>query len=78
MHLHQFPQLVYAKDGIPLDRPVLDRHPQRRSRVSGTPWLFNGPTTIGTWVWHCHILTHVEREEGMFGMVTAVVVTEPT
>jgi hypothetical protein len=28
----------------------------------------------GTWVWHCHILTHVEREEGMFGMVTAIVV----
>ncbi|NIR37688.1 MAG: multicopper oxidase domain-containing protein, partial [Actinobacteria bacterium] len=30
---------------------------------------------VGTWVWHCHILTHVEREEGMFGMVTALVVT---
>jgi FtsP/CotA-like multicopper oxidase with cupredoxin domain len=28
----------------------------------------------GTWVWHCHILNHVESEEGMFGMVTAVVV----
>jgi len=27
-------------------------------------------------VWHCHILTHVEREEGMFGMVTAVIVNE--
>jgi FtsP/CotA-like multicopper oxidase with cupredoxin domain len=26
------------------------------------------------WVWHCHILTHVERAEGMFGMVTALVV----
>ena len=33
------------------------------------------PDEVGTWVWHCHILTHVEREEGMFGMVTAVVVT---
>ena len=30
----------------------------------------------GTWVWHCHILNHVEREDGMFGMVTAIVVTE--
>jgi FtsP/CotA-like multicopper oxidase with cupredoxin domain len=28
----------------------------------------------GTWVWHCHILNHVESEDGMFGMVTAVVV----
>ena len=28
-----------------------------------------------TWVWHCHILNHVERDTGMFGMVTAVVVS---
>jgi hypothetical protein len=28
-------------------------------------------------VWHCHILTHVERDTGMFGMVTAVIVNEP-
>jgi FtsP/CotA-like multicopper oxidase with cupredoxin domain len=27
----------------------------------------------GTWVWHCHILTHVERATGMFGMATAIV-----
>ena len=31
-------------------------------------------TDPGTWVWHCHILTHVESEDGMFGMATAVVV----
>ncbi|MGH8951326.1 MAG: multicopper oxidase domain-containing protein [Acidimicrobiia bacterium] len=30
----------------------------------------------GTWVWHCHILTHVERDDGMFGMVTAFIVEE--
>ena len=24
--------------------------------------------------WHCHILNHVESDEGMFGMVTAVIV----
>ena len=28
----------------------------------------------GTWVWHCHILNHVESAAGMFGMVTAIVV----
>ncbi len=28
----------------------------------------------GAWVWHCHILPHVEDENGMFGMVTAVIV----
>jgi len=29
---------------------------------------------VGTWVYHCHILTHVDSAEGMFGMVTAVIV----
>jgi plastocyanin len=76
MHLHQMPQLVYAKDGIPLDYPywadTINVAPGERYSV-----LFHAKD-IGTWVWHCHILTHVEREEGMFGMVTAVVVTEPT
>ena len=72
MHLHQFPQLVYAKDGIPLDQPywadTINVAPGERYSV-----LFNADT-VGTWVYHCHILTHVERTDGMFGMVTAVVV----
>ena len=33
------------------------------------------PDDPGTWVWHCHILNHVESDEGMFGMVTALVVS---
>ncbi|MEL7209553.1 MAG: multicopper oxidase domain-containing protein, partial [Actinomycetota bacterium] len=74
MHLHQFPQLVYAKDGIPLDQPywadTINVAPGERYSV-----LFHAEDP-GTWVWHCHILTHVEREEGMFGMVTAVVVED--
>ena len=72
MHLHKFPQLVYAKDGIPLDEPywadTINVAPGERYSV-----LFQA-TEPGTWVWHCHILTHVERDEGMFGMATAVVV----
>jgi FtsP/CotA-like multicopper oxidase with cupredoxin domain len=28
----------------------------------------------GVWAWHCHILSHAESDQGMFGMVTAVVV----
>ncbi len=74
MHLHQFPQLVYAKDGIPLDEPywadTINVAPGERYSV-----LFRADDP-GTWVWHCHILSHVEREEGMFGMVTAIVVNE--
>ncbi|MGA9276550.1 multicopper oxidase domain-containing protein [Ilumatobacter sp.] len=72
MHLHQFPQLVYAKDGIPLDYPywadTVNVAPGERYSV-----LFHADT-VGTWVYHCHILTHVERAEGMFGMVTALIV----
>ena len=29
----------------------------------------------GVWAFHCHILPHVEGPEGMFGMVTALVVS---
>ncbi len=28
----------------------------------------------GTWAFHCHILPHAESDQGMFGMVTALVV----
>lgn len=74
MHPHQFPQLVIAKDGIPLDSPywadTLNVAPGERYTV------LMHLTDPGTWVWHCHILNHVEREEGMFGMVTAMVVEE--
>ncbi len=73
MHMHQFPSLVYAKDGFPLDQPywadTINVAPGERYSV-----LFQA-VDQGTWVWHCHILTHAEREDGMFGMVTAVVVT---
>jgi len=72
MHLHQFEQLIFAKDGIPLDEPyfadTINIAPGERYSV------LVQADRAGTWVWHCHILTHVEREEGMFGMVTAVVV----
>ena len=32
------------------------------------------PMHLHPWVWHCHILSHAERETGMFGMISAVVV----
>ena len=72
MHPHQFPQLVFAKDGIPLDSPywadTLNVAPGERYSV------LMHLDREGVWVWHCHILNHVEREKGMFGMVTAFVV----
>jgi len=73
MHQHQFDQLVLAKDGIPLDNPywadTINVAPGERYTV-----LMNLDRP-GTWVWHCHILNHVEREDGMFGMATAMVVS---
>jgi manganese oxidase len=72
MHLHQFDQIVIAKDGYQLDYPfvadTLNVAPGERYSVLVQ---LDKP---GTWVWHCHILPHVEGEDGMFGMVTAVVV----
>ncbi|HEY3427713.1 MAG TPA: multicopper oxidase domain-containing protein, partial [Acidimicrobiia bacterium] len=69
MHLHGFPQLVFSKDGYPLDEPywvdTLNVAPGERYSI-----LVHADAA-GAWVWHCHILNHVEREEGMFGMVTA-------
>ncbi|MEI2638536.1 MAG: multicopper oxidase domain-containing protein [Microthrixaceae bacterium] len=74
MHLHQFPQLVVARDGIPLDSPyfadTISVGPGERYTV-----LFQA-TKPGVWVWHCHILNHAESEEGMFGMVTAIAVAD--
>jgi hypothetical protein len=72
MHLHGFEQFVIAKDGEELDQPyaadTILVGPGERYTV-----LIN-PDQAGTWVWHCHILNHVESAEGMFGMVTALVV----
>ena len=72
MHLHGFPQLVFAKDGYPLDHPywvdTLNVAPGERYSI-----LVHADAA-GAWVWHCHILNHVESDEGMFGMVTAVIV----
>ena len=74
MHLHGMAQTVIAKDGFPLAQPyqadTINVAPGERYTV-----LIHA-TEVGTWVWHCHILTHAESmEKGMFGMVTALVVT---
>jgi FtsP/CotA-like multicopper oxidase with cupredoxin domain len=72
MHLHGMPQLVIAKDGIPLAQPyeadTINVAPGERYSV-----LVHADEP-GVWVWHCHILPHAETSEGMFGMVTALIV----
>jgi manganese oxidase len=72
MHLHGLPQLVIAKDGFALPQPydadTIAVAPGERYTV-----LVHA-TEPGVWAWHCHILSHAERDNGMFGMVTAFIV----
>jgi len=76
MHLHGMPQLVVAKDGFPLPDPAWE---DTVTVAPGERFSVLVPAeTIGVWAFHCHILTHAERMEGMFGMVTAFIVTDPT
>ena len=74
MHLHGMPQTVVAQDGWLLPQPymcdTLNIAPGQRFDV------IVDATEVGTWAFHCHILSHAESETGMFGMVTALIVEE--
>jgi len=74
MHLHGIPQLVVAKDGWTLPSPHFEDTvlvaPGERVDV------IVEATEVGTWAFHCHVLTHAEGPDGMFGMVTAMIVEE--
>lgn len=73
MHLHQPVGWIIAKDGHPLDVPM----------PTDTVWVSPGERytvlykgeDLGVWAWHCHILSHAEGPQGMFGMVSALIVT---
>ncbi|MCU1387286.1 MAG: putative multicopper oxidase [Ilumatobacteraceae bacterium] len=73
MHLHQPTGWIIAKDGVPLIDPMpadtVVVAPGERYTVL---YHFVDP---GVWAWHCHILNHAEGPNGMFGMVTAVIVS---
>jgi len=75
MHLHGLPQMVIAKDGFPLTNPEMEDTvmvaPGERYSV-----LIHA-NQVGVWAYHCHILTHAETEQGMYGMVTAFIVNDP-
>ena len=80
MHLHGLPQLVIGEDGYPLASPytvdTLAVAPgQRFTTLVHVTANFLGPNnTPGIWAFHCHILTHAEGPNGMFGMVTTFIV----
>ena len=75
MHLHGIRQLVIAKDGFPLPAPYYADTvlvaPGERYTVLMQPT----ESEKGVWAYHCHILSHAEKSDGMmFGMVTAFIV----
>lgn len=74
MHLHGIPQQVIAKDGFYLPQPfmcdTLNVAPGERYDV------VIECDELGLWAFHCHVLTHAESRDGMFGMVTVLVVQE--
>ena len=74
MHLHGYHFEVVAQDGFPLEQPymadTLVIAPGQRFDV-----LVHA-VHPGAWAFHCHILPHVEGPQGMYGMVTALVVVQ--
>jgi len=74
-HLHGMPMRVVARDGYPLGSAAytcdtLGVSPGERYDVV---IRCDAP---GAWAFHCHILQHAEGQDGMFGMVTALVVQD--
>lgn len=75
MHLHGMPMQVFAKDGYPINPPqmcdTLDVAPGNRFDA------IVEATEPGAWAFHCHVLNHAEGPDGMFGLVTALLVDVP-
>lgn len=72
MHLHGFHFWVVAQDGETIRDPLfvdtLAVAPGQRFQI------MIEADYPGVWAYHCHILPHVEGPQGMFGMVTALIV----
>jgi len=72
-HSHGFAMEVVARDGIPLGNAsfkcdTLGVNPGERWDAVITA------DRLGVWAFHCHILPHVEGIDGMFGMVSTLIV----
>jgi FtsP/CotA-like multicopper oxidase with cupredoxin domain len=72
LHMHGYHFLVVEQDGQPVPTPFL------KDTVVVAPGetddLMVHAVYPGVWALHCHILSHVEGPQGMFGMVTALIV----
>lgn len=74
MHLHGMPMEVIAEDGYILPqsykRDTIQIEPGARMEA------IVEATELGVWAFHCHVLSHAETQNGMFGMVTVLIVEE--
>ena len=74
-HLHGMPMRVVARDGYPLGGAAFTC--DTLGVNPGERWdVIIEAKHPGVWAFHCHILPHAEGKEGMFGMVTALIVQE--
>jgi manganese oxidase len=75
-HLHGMPMRVVARDGYELGSAAFTC--DTLGVNPGERWdVVIDCDEPGAWAFHCHILPHAEGRDGMFGMVTALVVQEP-
>ena len=76
-HLHGMPMRVVARDGYDLGPAAFTC--DTLGVNPGERWdVVIDCDEPGAWAFHCHILPHAEGRDGMFGMVTALVVEEPS
>ena len=76
-HLHGMPMHVVARDGYPLGAAAF--YCDTLGVNPGERWdVVIDCQAPGAWAFHCHILPHAEGHDGMFGMVTALVIQDAT
>jgi hypothetical protein len=74
-HLHGMPMHVVARDGWPLGPAAF--YCDTLGVNPGERWdVVIDCDEPGAWAFHCHILPHAEGQDGMYGMVTALVVKD--
>ena len=74
-HLHGMPMRIVARDGYPLGPAAFTC--DTLGVNPGERWdAIIECEEPGAWAFHCHILQHAEGPDGMFGMVTALIVQE--
>lgn len=70
MHLHGHHFSLVAKDGTPMPVPIeMNTSDIAPGETKDLKFMANNP---GSWLFHCHILSHAEGPDGMFGLTSRV------